>query len=109
MSKLKKLNYIIIKYENNKRKIYLNTEKIPLKSSSQSAKNCYPTIAESCDHNIKNKYKKNNINNTKYYNNLHKQTIPYWMEHPEVCKSRTATKEEIAEMEELLKKFKEED
>ena len=103
LSKLKKLNYIIIKYENNIRKIYLNNEKIPLKSSIQSAKNCYTAIEENCDHNINNKYKKNNKNNFK------KEDIPYWMDHPEVCRGKKATKEEIEKMEELLKEFKRED
>ena len=32
---------------------------------------------------------------------------PYWMEHPEVCKSEKASPEEQAYMEDLLKEYKE--
>ena len=38
LSKLKKLEYINIKFENGKRKIYLNTNKIPTKNAIKSAK-----------------------------------------------------------------------
>ena len=62
-------------------------------------KNCNTTIAENCDHNINNKYKNK-------YNN-YKENVPYWMEHPEVCKSSLASPEEIEEMEKLLSEFKE--
>ena len=58
LSKIKRLKYIIVKYENNNRRIYLNTEKIPTKQANQVAKNCEDVVAETCDHNINNKYKK---------------------------------------------------
>ena len=44
-----------------------------------------------------------------FFNDLqkkNKEIVPYWLEHPEVCKSDLATPEEIAEMDELLKEFK---
>ena len=78
LSRLKKQQYIKIKYVDNKRRIYLNTEKIPVKSADAIANNCSKTVA----------------------------IVPYWLEHPEVCKSDLATPEEIAEMDELLKEFK---
>ena len=39
LSKIKRLKYIIVKYENNNRRIYLNNEKIPTKVANQVAKN----------------------------------------------------------------------
>lgn len=100
LSKLKSLKYIVAKYENRKRKIYLNEEKIPIKSSNKVAKNCELKVEEICNHNINNnKYK--NYNKFKY-----NEPIPYWMKHPEVCKSKQASLEEQKEMEELLKEFK---
>ena len=38
LSKLKKLEYIKVKFENGKRRIYLNTDKIPTKNALESAK-----------------------------------------------------------------------
>lgn len=98
LSRLKKQQYIKIKYVDNKRRIYLNTEKIPVKSADAIANNCSKMVAENCYHNINNKYKNKYIKN--------KEIVPYWLEHPEVCKSDLATPEEIAEMDELLKEFK---
>lgn len=98
LSKLKKLEYINIKYEKGKRKIYLNTNKIPTKNAIDSAKTSNKEYARSCKHNINNKYKNK-------YNN--KENMPYWMEHPEVCKSSPASKEELEELEKILSEFKE--
>lgn len=98
LSKLKKLNYIIIKYENNKRKIYLNTEKVPTKVASISAKKSIQKVAISCNHNINsNKYK------SKY--NANEFIEPSWMKNPEICKSTPMSNQEINEMKELLKEF----
>lgn len=36
---------------------YLNTEKIPIKVANQVASNCDDMVADSCNHNINNKYK----------------------------------------------------
>ena len=62
LSKLKKLGYIIVKYENSKRRIYLNIEKVPTKVAEER-ENCSKRGASSCTHNINNKYKKNNKSN----------------------------------------------
>lgn len=98
LSKLRKLGYIIVKYENSKRRIYLNIEKIPTKVADKDAENCSKRIASSCTHNINsNKYKNNNKRN---------EIIPYWMEHPEVCVSEPLSEEEQKEMNELMKDFK---
>lgn len=97
LSKLKKLGYIIVKYENSKRKIYLNIEKIPTKVAEESAKNCSNEGASSCTHNINsNKYKKNNS----------KEIIPEWMKQPEMCVSIPLSEEEQKEMDELMKEYK---
>lgn len=108
LSKLRKLNYIIVKSEYKNRRIYLNKEKIPMKTANDVAtkcddiaENCSGEVAESCYHNINNKYK----NNYKY--NYKKITpVPKWIEDPSLCKMKLATPEEQAEMEELLKEFK---
>ena len=97
LSKLRKLNYIIIEYENGKRKIFLNMEKVPIKVADNNAKNSNNDNAKNCTHNINsNKYKKNKI----------KDVVPYWMEHPEVCVSEELTAEELKEIEEMFKEFK---
>ena len=57
LSKLKGLKYIFVKYEDNKRKIYLNVEKIPL-VATDDADICELEVAKDCDHNINNKYKR---------------------------------------------------
>ena len=91
----KHAKYIFVKHEDNKRKIYLNVEKIPL-IATDNADTCDLEVAKNCDHNINNKYKRE-------YKRK-KEIVPYWMEHPEVCKSEQASAEEIAELEEMLKK-----
>ena len=96
LSKLKKLGYIIVKYENSKRRIYLNIEKVPTKVAEEK-ENCSKKGASSCTHNINNKYKKNNKSN---------EIIPYWMEHPEVCVSIPLNEEEKKETNELMKDYK---
>ena len=104
LSKLKRLKYIIVRYENNNRRIYLNNEKIPTKPANQVAKNCEDVVAETCDHNINNKYK----NKYKKINKFKREGIvPYWMEHPEVCKSDPMTEEESEAFEKELKEIQE--
>ena len=99
LSKIKRLKYIIVKYENNNRRIYLNTEKIPTKVANQVANNCSDVVAETCDYNINNKYK----NEYKKINKFKREEIvPYWMEHPEVCKSDPMTEEESIEFDKQL-------
>lgn len=97
LSKLKKLKYIKIKYINSKRRIYLNTEKVPTKPN-KNENNCTNGIAESCYHNINNKYKNKYINKKE-------DSIPYWMEHLEVCTNEETTSEEIEELNRLLEEF----
>lgn len=98
MSKLKELGYIIVKFENSKRRIYLNIEKIPTKVADEDAENCSNEGASSCTHNINsNKYKKNN---------KRKEILAYWMEHPEICVSEPLSVEEQKEMDELMKDYK---
>ena len=101
LSKLKRLNYIIIKYENNNRRIYLNTEKIPIKDSNLIAEKCTNAIAKSRYHNINSKYK----NNYKINKFKKEGIIPHWMNNPEVCKSTPLTEEEEKELKEMLKEF----
>lgn len=108
LSKLRKLNYIIVKSEYKNRRIYINQEKIPMKSANDVAtkcddiaENCSQEVAESCYHNINNKYKNNNK-----YNYKKIALVPKWLEDPSLCEAKLATPEEQAEMEELLKEFK---
>lgn len=99
LKKLKLNKYIIIKYIDKKRHIYLNKEKVLVEdNSTNEARNCTYLYAEICDHNIKTKYKKKN--------NISNNPVPIWMEHPEMCESKKASPEEIKEMEDLLKDFK---
>ena len=99
LSKLSKLNYIIIKYENSRRRIYLNMEKIPTKVADEGAENCSNDSASSCTHNI------NNNKNNKYKNNKRNEIIPEWMKHPEMCVSIPLSEEEQKEMDELMKDY----
>ena len=99
LSKLTELNYIKTKYVNNKRRIYLNLDKLTTIVSCEVAETCYDGIAKSCDHKRNNRKE----NNNKYKKEV---PVPYWLEHPEVCKEDSMTEEEIAEMEELMKEFK---
>lgn len=99
LSKLKNLKYIIVKYENNKRRIYLNVEKIPTKAADEGAKNGCEESATYCTHNInsnkyKKKYKKTNAN------------LPYWLEHPESCTPEPMSEEDIVKAKEIMKNFK---
>jgi len=60
-------------------------------------------IKEVLEKNYQYKRKEYTRNNNKNLTSI----IPYWMEHPEVCKSEEASPEEQAYMEELLSKYKE--
>ena len=108
LSLLKKLNYIIIKYEDNNRRIYLNKEKVSLKIAMGIEKNCNTTIAETCDHNINNKYKNNIFDKYDKTKQQFKKEgiVPEWLVNPELTKKVDCTPEEIAELEELFKEFK---
>lgn len=95
LSKFKELKYVFVKKVNGQRRIYLNKEKIPTKVADDSATDC--------NHNINNNYK--NKYNNKFKKFKKDGNVPYWMEHPEVCKSTPANPEEIAVMKDMLKEF----
>lgn len=105
LSKLKKYNYIIVKNDNGKRKIYLNNEKIPTKIVDDVADFCSNKVAESCDHNInsKNKIEYNKIKKFK-----REGIIPEWMKNPDLCKSKPMTEEEQKEFDKQVKELQEE-
>jgi len=104
LSRLRRLGYIKVRYENNNRRIYLNTEKIPTKVATEVEENCSKGVATDCEQNINREYKRE-YNKTK---NFKKQGIvPYWLEHPEVCKSEPLNEEEQKELDELLKEIQE--
>lgn len=103
LSKLKQLKYIIVRNDDGRRKIYLNNEKIPTKNANDNAEIRNNEIATDCDHNIKYKNKKG-YNKYKRFND--EGIIPYWMEHPEVCKKVPMTKEEEQELKDLINEFK---
>lgn len=108
LSKLRKLNYIIVKSEYKKRRIYINQEKIPMKSANDVATKCdniaenrSEKVAETCYYNINNKNKNN------YKSNYKKNAVlPKWIENPNLCEPKPATPVEQNEMEELLREFK---
>lgn len=59
------------------------------------------------DKRLENRYKSIDIRNNNKINNFkNKEILPYWMEHPEVCKAIPTTDEDRKELEELLKEFK---
>jgi len=108
LSKLRKFNYIIINNNYKTRRLYLNKEKIPIKPANDVvnkrqdvAKNCSSEVAESCYHNINNKYKNNNK-----YNYKKITPVPKWIDDPSLCVAEPTTEEERTELEELLKEFK---
>ena len=84
INNLKRKKYIDVKFVNRQRKIYLNK-----------------TVVSNENYQYKRK------EYTRKNNNINNKLIPYWMEHPEVCKSEKASSEEQAYMEELLSKYKE--
>ena len=91
-----------MRYERGNRKIYLNQERIPKNNATPIEENCEIDVAESCYHNINNKYKNNYISDKidKTKNRIkRKESLPYWFEHPESIKKVEATKEEQEEME----------
>ena len=112
LSKLRKLNYIKVNNEDNRRKIYLNNEKIPTKiandvatNSENVTKNRSSDITKSCNHNINNKYKSKYMNNYNYINSQKNSNVPEWMENPMPCELNKTTLEEQQEMKELIKEI----
>ena len=100
LSKLKKNNIIIIEYLEYQRRIYLNPEIVNQENAKVKEKDFQNTMEENFQYKRK-EYKRKNINNKIV------APIPIWMENEELCKENLATPEEQAEMEELLKEFKE--
>lgn len=94
LSKLSKVNCIIIRYVNSKRRIFLNMEKIPTKVVDEGAESFNKRSASSCTHNINN--------NNKYKIKKRNENIPEWMKHPEMCVSIPLSEEEQKEMDELV-------
>ncbi len=73
-------------------------------SGGQSGDNVRQEIR---DKRLENRYKSiDNRDIYKYNNFKNKEILPYWMEHPEVCKAIPTTEEDRKELEELLKDFK---
>lgn len=99
INNLKRKKYIDVKFVNRQRRIYLNNEIVSKENSKVLEKNEDKTIVKNYQYKRKEYTRKNNKNLT--------SIIPYWMEHPEVCKSEEASPEEQAYMEELLSEFKE--
>lgn len=99
INNLKRKKYIDVKFVNGQRRIYLNSEIVSKENSKVLEKNEDKTIVKNYQYKRKEYTRKNNKNLT--------SIIPYWMEHPEVCKSEEASPEEQAYMEELLSEFKE--
>ncbi|HAB65767.1 MAG TPA: hypothetical protein DCE23_00220 [Firmicutes bacterium] len=99
INNLKRKKYIDVKFVNRQRRIYLNSEIVSKENSKVLEKNEDKTIVKNYQYKRKEYTRKNNKNLT--------SIIPYWMEHPEVCKSEEASPEEQAYMEELLSEFKE--
>lgn len=99
INNLKRKKYIDVKFVNRQRRIYLNSEIVSKENSKVLEKNEDKTIVKNYQYKRKEYTRKNNKNLT--------NIIPYWMEHPEVCKSEEASPEEQAYMEELLSEFKE--
>lgn len=99
INNLKRKKYIDVKFVNRQRRIYLNNEIVSKENSKVLEKNEDKTIVKNYQYKRKEYTRKNNKNLT--------SIIPYWMEHPEACKSEEASPEEQAYMEELLSEFKE--
>lgn len=99
INNLKRKKYIDVKFINSQRRIYLNETIVSNENSKVLEKNEDKNIVKNYQYKRKEYTRNNNKNLT--------SIIPYWMEHPEVCKSEEASPEEQAYMEDLLKEFKE--
>ena len=103
LSNLKTQNYIIISYENQARKIYLNKEKVMTKTSISMEEKFQSNIEKKFYHNKKELINKKN----KYI-----EPVPEWLEQNEIIKNKEYTKEELEdialkrkELEEMLKEY----
>ena len=97
---LKRKKYINVKFVNGQRRIYLNEDIVSKENSKVLEKNENKDIVKNYQYKRK-EYTRNNYNKNDKYNKT-KSIIPYWMEHPEVCKSDPMTEEEVIEFEKEL-------
>ena len=93
LSNLKEKDYIIIKYDKDKRKIYLNENKILTNNSISIANNGKTSDDTNCKYNIKSNNKKDNY-------------IPKWILDPNLCNDEECNEEELKELNDLLNEFK---
>lgn len=95
---LKKGKWIVIKYVNKRRRIYLNEQKALLINSIEDDDNCNLPIAEYCNYNRKINNKKNNIRSLK-------EKEPIWMTESELCSLKPITEEDEEELQKLLNEY----
>ena len=105
LSNLKIQNYIVIDYEKQIRKIYLNKEKVLTKTSISMEEKFHSNLEKKFYHN--NKEIINKKNKYKYI-----ESVPEWLENPKVVEKKEYTEEELKdialkrkELEEMLKEY----
>lgn len=99
INNLKRQKYIVVINVFGRRRIYLNQSIVSQENSKVLEKNENTSIEKNYQ------YKRKEYTRKCYKKN--KRLVPYWLEHPEVCKEDPATPEEQAYMEKLLSGFKE--
>lgn len=104
---LKRKNYISVKFIDSQRRIYLNNDIVSKENSKVLEKNRNNDILKNYQYKRK-EYTRNNYNKNDKYDKADK-IVPYWLEHPEVCKDDPASPEEIAELEKQFDWLKEDD
>lgn len=111
ISKLKKLGFIIVKYNNKERYIYINPKIVSEENSKVSEKYLPDTKEENYQQKRRyNKKKNNNINNYNNFKNSEPEInydsdgVMLW--NGKRCESVPCTPEELKEMEELLSEYK---
>ena len=104
LSKLNKSGYIIIKYNNGKRKIYLNSKIVSEENAKRLEKKFHNDMEEKFQHTRK-------YNNTRIINNnaspiigVDEDGVELW--NGKRCESTPCSEEELKEMESILSEFK---
>lgn len=104
LSKLNKSGYIIIKYDNGKRKIYLNSQIVSEENGKRLGKKFHNDMEEKFQHTKK-------YNNTRIINNnaspiigVDEDGVELW--NGKRCESTPCSEEELKEMESILSEFK---
>lgn len=104
LSKLNKKSYIIIKYDNNQRKIYLNSQIVSEENAKELNKKFQGSMEEKFQHTRK-------YNNTRkiYYNinpiiSYDEDGVELW--NGKRCESTPCSEKELKEMESILSEFK---